>query len=119
MTDTTTTINDIKTKIKTFVEARDWNQFHDPKNVSMLIATEAAELLEIFRWVESSQADKLAEEKRLEVEHEAADVLFGVLLLCNRCNIDISKALEEKMKVNAKRYPAEKIKGKALKYTEI
>ena len=65
--------------IKTFVEDRDWNQFHDPKNVCMLIAT------------------------------EAADIFFGILLLCDRCNIDLSKALDEKMKVNTKRYPVEKI----------
>ena len=119
MTDKTTTISEIKTMIKTFVEDRDWNQFHDPKNISMLIATEAAELMEILRWVDSSKSDEHAKEKRLEIEHEAADIFFGILLLCNRCNIDISKALTEKMKVNAQRYPVEKIKGKALKYTEL
>lgn len=119
MNDKTANIQEIKTFLQNFVDARDWKQFHDPKNLSMLIATEASEIMEIFRWVDNAQSDEYAEKKRSEIEHEVADVFFGLLIFCNRCNIDLSKALHEKMKVNAKRYPVEKAKGKATKYTEL
>ncbi|MFH0898280.1 MAG: nucleotide pyrophosphohydrolase [bacterium] len=119
MTDKTKTIAEIKKVIQDFVNARDWGQFHDPKNLSIMTITEAAELLEVFRWVKNDSADEHAQKNIEKVKHEVVDVFFSIILLCNRCNIDLVKALEEKMTVNAQRYPVEKIKGKSLKYTEL
>jgi len=119
MTDKTTTLEEIKNTCQKFVDARDWGQFHSPKNLSMTIATEAAELMEIFRWCETHASDHEAEKNRTKVEHEAADIFFGLMLLCNRCNIDLAKALQAKIKINHERYPVAKSKGKAIKYTDL
>lgn len=118
MNDTTTTIDQLKTKLKQFVEERDWQQFHSPKNLSMAIVSEAAELLELFMWVESKDSVDRLQEKRQEVEDEVADVILAVLAFASRYDIDIAQAIEHKMKKNAQKYPVELVKGKWKKYNE-
>ncbi len=119
MTDTTTTLTVIKEKIKQFVEERDWQQYHTPKNLSMSLAVEASELMELFLWVEGEASKEVIQTKRDAVEQELADV--GILLLnfCMRYNIDLAQAIENKLMLNAQKYPIEKSKGRATKYTEL
>ncbi len=119
MTDTTTTIESLKQKIKKFVEERDWQQFHNPKSMSMHITGEAAELMELFTWLSESQSYQIIEVKREAIEQEVADIAFALLNFCHRSGIDLSQAFEKKMIVNAKKYPIEKARGKNTKYTEL
>ena len=120
MTDQKTTLAELKAFMKAFVDERDWGQFHSPKNLSMALAVEAAELMEHFLWVEGNKASADAfEKKREEIEHEVADVFALLLALCNQNNIDLSAAYERKMKLNGEKYPVEKSKGSSAKYTEL
>jgi dCTP diphosphatase len=118
MNDTTTTLEQLKTKLKQFVEERDWQQFHSPKNLSMAIASEAAELLELFMWVDNKESVARLQEKRQEVEDEVADVILAVLAMASRYDIDVAQAIERKIKKNAQKYPVELVKGKWKKYNE-
>jgi len=119
MNDNKTTIETLKKQLKKFVDERDWNQFHSPKNMSMGIAIEAAELMEFFQWSDAQQSFEIFAKKREEIEHEIADIAVYTLMFCAENNIDLSTAIEKKMKLNAKKYPVEKSKGKPTKYTEL
>ncbi|MGC2310388.1 MAG: nucleotide pyrophosphohydrolase [Candidatus Babeliaceae bacterium] len=119
MKDSGTSIEGLTQLVAHFIAERDWGQYHDPKNLSMLITTEAAELMEIFRWVDNKQSFSMVEDKRKEVEHEIADIFFGLLAFCHRAHIDLPQALHNKMIINAQRYPVEKSKGNNKKYTEL
>ena len=116
MNDSNTTIKDLKDKINIFVSERKWDQFHSPKNVSMALAAEAAELMEIFLWVESKDSRAQLEKYRQDVEHEIADVIFAAFCFCLENNIDISSALQNKMKKMVQKYPVDFVKEKHLKY---
>ena len=102
-------------EIRKFVTERDWQQFHDPKNLAMAIASEAGELLAEYRWVSNAEADNLTknEEHRGRIAAEVADVGIALLLFCNRTGIDLLKAIREKMKTNRLNYPVEQSRGKA------
>jgi dCTP diphosphatase len=119
MNDTITTIETLKNKIKQFVEERNWQQYHSPKNLSMNIAVEAAELMEIFNWTDTEESKQELEKKRQQAENEIADIAFSLLNLCMRYNVDLTQALERKIALNAQKYPIEKSKGKITKYTEL
>ncbi len=119
MQDNTTTLETLKIQLKKFVDERDWNQFHSPKNMSMGIAIEAAELMEHFLWSDAAQSFEVLEKKRQEIEHEVADIAVFVLMFCAENNIDLSTAIEQKMALNAEKYSVEKSKGKSTKYTEL
>lgn len=106
-------------KILQFREARDWKQFHTPKNLSESIAIEAAELLEVFQWVESSKSEQLAFEKKDKIEDEIADIMVYILYLCNDLGIDLDDAISNKIQKNDVRYPQDKSKGNSKKYTEL
>ena len=113
------TIEELKNIVKQFCEDRDWNQFHNPKDLAIGIATEAGELLERFRFKSDIESEKLMlSDKRSLVEEELADVLYFVLRFAQMNNIDLSAALENKIKSNGEKYPAEKVKGKNKKYDE-
>jgi len=109
-------LDTLREKIKTFIEDRDWKQFHDPKNLAISLQLEASEVLELFQWTKDNQA-KVGKEQ--EVADELADVFYWVILLANHYNIDLVQALEKKMDQNEKKYPIEKSKGKADKYTDL
>jgi dCTP diphosphatase len=113
-TDADTTVHALRQEIASFIHDRDWEQFHDPKNLSMAIATEAAELMEHFRWVRSEHsADLLRDEQSLAgIRDEIADILAFVLSFANATHIDLSQALRDKMLRNARKYPIEQYKGK-------
>ncbi|HKK19387.1 MAG TPA: nucleotide pyrophosphohydrolase [Opitutales bacterium] len=121
MNDEQTKLNEIKDKILAFAKERDWEQFHSPKNLSMAIAAEAAELMEHFLWQspEQSRADVCDDKLRAKVEEEIADVLIFAFQFANMTGIDLSGAIEAKMRKNAKKYPAEKSRGRSDKYTDL
>lgn len=116
-----TNIHELKEKIKTFCEARDWDQFHNAKDLAIAIATESAELLEPFRWKSEQEVKELFEnpQKKEYIEEEMADILYFLLRLAQRYNIDLSEALEKKIEKNNKKYPIEKAKGNNKKYDEF
>src|SRR5437870_10685376 len=93
-------------ELRKFVEEREWQQFHDPKNLAMAIASEAGELLAEYRWVSNAEADGFtkSEAARRRVAAEAADIGIALLLFCERNGIDLSEAILEKMKTNQKNY---------------
>ena len=113
------TLDEIKKKIKLFVQARDWEKFHSPKNISMSIAIEAAELMEHFQWLTVEQSKKMLKDKnrREEIEDELADIAIYVLDFCNVSGVNIDKAILRKLEKSSKKYPVHLVKGKADKYT--
>ena len=118
--DETTNILQLKEKIQKFCEDRDWNQFHNPKDLAIGIITEASELLEHFRFKSEEECEKiLNSDKRNEITEELADIMFFVLRFAQRYDVDLSKELEEKMKKNDLKYPIGKAKGSNQKYTEL
>jgi NTP pyrophosphatase (non-canonical NTP hydrolase) len=110
----------LKDKVQSFCEERDWNQFHNPKDLAIGISTEANELLDLFRFKsEEDMMDMLNDSvKRCSIEEELADTFFFILRFAQRNNMDLAEILYEKMKKNALKYPVEKAKGSNLKYTE-
>ena len=113
------TLEELKTKVKAFCEKRDWDQFHNPKELAIGISTEANELLQIFRFKSEEDMKKvMSSDKRIEVEEEIADVLYFVLRFAQMNNIDLSSAVSNKIEKNDKKYPAEKVKGCNKKYDE-
>lgn len=114
MNDQTTTLADLRQLMADFVRQRDWNQFHSPKNLSMSLAIEAAELMEHFQWLTIDQSRAIASqpEKLAEVSDELADVLCYALALANELNIDMSAAMRGKMVKNQQKYPAAEFKGR-------
>lgn len=104
-------LKELQEKIAKFVEERDWLKFHSPKNLSMAIAAEAAELMELFLWCETEESVSRLEKLRENVEEEIADVIITSLMLCDQYNIDVKKVIVNKLKKNAEKYPADKVKG--------
>jgi len=119
MNDSTTSIETLKNKVKKFVEDREWQQFHSPKNLSMALASEAAEVMDLFLWCDNKASYEELEKKRQDVEYEIADVAILIFAFCIRHNIDLTTAISKKQIEAAKKYPIEKSKGKSLKYTEL
>ena len=119
MPDTNTPIQELKNKIRKFTADRDWEQFHAPKNLSISIAIEAAELMEKFQWIEVAESKDELERKKPEIEEEIADIGIYLLNFCSLYEIDFSEAIERKLRVNEEKYPIEKAKGQALKYKEL
>jgi NTP pyrophosphatase (non-canonical NTP hydrolase) len=101
--------------LRKFVADRDWQQFHDPKNLAMLVASEAGELVAEYRWVRNDDADARSREPeaRARIADEAADVGIALLLLCDRIGLDLAGAIEAKLAKNAARYPIETARGRA------
>jgi NTP pyrophosphatase (non-canonical NTP hydrolase) len=103
-------------EILKFRNARDWKQFHSPKNLAISLALEAAEILETFQWTADNN---LPTHKKKELEMEIADVYYYLLLLAHETNVNVEEAFENKMRINKQRYPASKAKGNSKKYTEL
>src|SRR5260221_10648666 len=119
MADTITTVETLKNAVKKFVEDRDWQQFHSPKNLSMALASEAAEVMDLFLWCESAASYEELEKRRQDVEDEIADVAVLLLAFCVRHNIDLSAAIAHKRIEAARKYPIEKCKGKSTRYDRL
>lgn len=112
--DNKTSIYEIKQLVENFISEREWEQFHSPKNLSMALAIEASELMDIFKWQTSEDAWELMKDAKVrqDVEDELADIMVYGLAFANRHNIDISSAIRSKMVKNGQKYPREEFKGK-------
>src|SRR5512137_3043278 len=100
-------------ELRQFVAERDWGQFHDPKNLAMLLASEAGELLAEYRWVRNDQSDAFSQDPqaRQRIANEIGDVGIALLLLCDRIGMDLQAAMRDKLARNRQRYPVEHSKG--------
>ncbi len=117
MSDTETTLQQLKEKMAAFVREREWEQFHTPKNLSMSIAIEAAELMEHFQWLTVEASKSLPAEALADIGEELADIVIYSLSLSNVLGLDLSQTVLAKMEKNIRKYPSEKVRGKAHKYT--
>lgn len=103
-----------------FVRARAWDQFHNPKNLALSLMVEAAELGEHFQWLTAEESEAIGKSgKRKDIEDELADVLFYLLRLADRLDVDLEKAFWKKMRQNARKYPVRLARGTAVKYTKL
>jgi dCTP diphosphatase len=107
----------LRERLREFAAARDWDQFHTPRNLAMALAVEAAELLEPFQWLTDEQSRNLAVDQRAAVQEEMADVLLYLVRLADRLDVDLIGAAYAKLAQNALKYPAERVRGSARKYT--
>lgn len=108
----------LKQRLRDFAAERDWEQFHSPKNLSMALIAEAAELVEHFQWLTEKQSSELTGEKLLEVEQEVADIQIYLVRIADKLNIDVLDAVQKKIALNEAKYPADKVRGSSRKYTE-
>ncbi len=111
-------LNDLRTRINQFVTERDWEQFHSPKNLAMAMIVEAAEVVEHFQWMTEHASRSLDVDTKQKVGHELADTFVYLLRIAEVCGIDLIEAANQKIEINAKKYPIEKCKGSNAKYTD-
>ncbi len=109
----------IKNSLREFAKERDWDQFHSPKNFSMALIVECAELVEHFQWLTDEQSKQLPEETLEEVSLEMADIMMYLIRLADKLDVDLIDAVNKKIKLNAIKYPVEKSKGIATKYNKL
>jgi NTP pyrophosphatase (non-canonical NTP hydrolase) len=112
-------LHQLNEEINFFVEERDWGLFQTPKNLSMALIVEAAELVEHFQWMQPEESDSLTNEKKRNVAEELADILIYTVRLADRIGIDLEQSAKDKLTKNRRKYPVEKARGKATKYTEL
>lgn len=114
MTDEKTVVADLRRLVDDFVDRRDWHQFHTPKNLSMSLAIEAAELMEHFQWLTPEQSRAVAQQPAplAEVAEELADVVCYALAMANELGLDLSTAVRDKMAKNERKYPADEYRGR-------
>lgn len=108
----------IQQRMREFAEARDWDQFHSPKNLSMALSVEASELLECFQWLTEEESSSLNEDQLAAVMDEIADVQLYLVRLADKVGINIQDAVEQKMKKNEMKYPADQVRGCTKKYNK-
>jgi NTP pyrophosphatase (non-canonical NTP hydrolase) len=109
----------LREALRRFAAERDWDQFHSPKNLAVALSVEAAELLEHFQWLTDEQSAALSPETRTRVSEEVADVLLYLIRLADRLDLDVIACATEKLRRNAEKYPIEKARGNAKKYTDL
>ena len=110
-------VNGIQQELEKFAKERDWNQYHSPKNLAMALSVEAAELLEHFQWLTQEQSAGLDAKTLEDVAAEIADIQIYLLRLADKLHINLESAVHEKIAENRRKYPTEKVKGSAAKYT--
>jgi len=113
------TADELTRKVIAFRDARDWKQFHNPKDVALSLVLEACEVMEHFQWKNEADIREYLKSNKNLVGEELADVLYWVLLLSHDLGIDIEKALSQKLVKNGKKYPLKKAKGSKRKYNEL
>jgi dCTP diphosphatase len=119
MTRPPATLAGLRDALRRFAAARDWEQFHTPKNLAMALSVEAAELLEHFQWLTPAQSARLDAKRKRAVADEIADVLLYLTRLADVLDIDAIAAARRKIRVNARKYPVRRAKGNARKYSEL
>lgn len=112
-------LEDLQKLVVAFRDARDWKQFHNPKDCAISLSLEAAEVLEHFQWKNASEMEGRIQSHKEEISEELADVLYWLLLMANDMNINLAAAFVKKLQKNGEKYPVEKSKGKHTKYTEL
>ncbi len=119
--DSETTIRQLKQTVKEYCEERDWDQYHNPKDLAIGVITEAAELLEHFRFKSEKEMDKMLadQKKKGEISDEMSDVLMFIIRFAQKYDIDIAESFQRKMDQNTKKYPIDKAKGSNKKYDEL
>jgi len=108
----------LRDKLREFADARDWDQFHSPKNLSMALMVEVAELMEHFQWLTEAQSGDLATQNKAAVAEELADILLYLVRLSDKLGVDLREAALHKLEKNAAKYPADVVRGSAKKYSE-
>ena len=108
----------LQQRLAAFAAARDWGQFHSPKNLAMALSVEASELVEEFQWLTEEQSRQLDDQRRERVRLELADVLIYLLRISDVLGVDLLKAVDDKIALNERKYPADRVRGDARKYTE-
>ena len=111
-------LRELQQRVAAFAAARDWEPFHSPKNLAMALSVEAAELVEEFQWLTEEQSRALDAERRERVRLELADVFIYLLRIADKLGVDLVTAANDKIVLNEKKYPAERVRGDARKYTE-
>ena len=114
-----TELDSLRDQLRAFAAARDWDQFHSPKNLAMALSAEAGELLEIFQWLTEAQSRGLSPDAHAAASDEIADVLLYLIRLSDKLGIDPVAAANRKIVANAAKYPADKARGTSRKYTEL
>lgn len=113
-----TSLEQLQREVLAFVEERDWGQFHSPRNLAMALSVEAGELLELFLWSTDEGPQPPQASRNAAVADEAADVLICLLNFCSRSGVDLAEAVRRKLDAASQKYPADRVRGKALKYDE-
>ena len=111
-------MDELKGAIREFIEERDWEQFHSPKNLAMALSVEVAEIVEHFQWLTQEQSRNLPPEKLAGVREEIGDATMYLLEFADKLGVDPVEAAKAKVEINSRKYPAALVKGKASKYTE-
>jgi NTP pyrophosphatase (non-canonical NTP hydrolase) len=111
-------LTQMRDMLREFVHERDWRRFHTPKNLAAALSVEASELLEPFTWLATGDKSELDDAKLTAIRHEMADVLAYLVMLADSLDVDLHRALIEKMALNRAKYPADKVRGDARKYSE-
>jgi dCTP diphosphatase len=119
MPNATDRLEHLRVRLAEFAAERDWDQFHNPKNLAMAVAGEVGELVEHFQWLTFEQAASLPAATRDEVALETADIFLFLLRLCDKLGIDLAEAAERKLALNALKYPVDKARGRAAKYDKL
>ncbi len=109
---------ELKQRVREFVAERDWDRFHSPKNLAMALSVEASELVELFQWITEEESAALDAGRRQRAAEELADVLWFLVRVADRLDIDLLEAAEAKLVQNAKKYPVERVRGQSKKYNE-
>ena len=112
-------VDEVIKKIIEFREERDWEQFHDPKNLAEAISIEAGELLEQFLWLSTEDSKKIGGSKLKKVKEEVADILIFIVYMCDALGIELAEEVQKKVEANRKKYPVDKSKGSSKKYTDL
>lgn len=111
-------LQELKARVREFVAERDWDRFHSPKNLAMALSVEASELVELFQWLTEEESAAPDPERRRRVAEELADVLWFLVRLADKLDIDLLEAAEQKLAANAAKYPADRVRGDARKYDQ-
>jgi NTP pyrophosphatase (non-canonical NTP hydrolase) len=114
-----TELEELRERLRAFAAARDWGQFHSPKNLAMALSAEAGELLEVFQWLTEAQSRSLPPDAHAAASEEVADVLLYLIRLSDELGIDLLAAAQRKLVANAEKYPVDKARGTSRKYTEL
>jgi dCTP diphosphatase len=111
-------LHELRERLAAFAAARDWEQFHSPKNLAMALSVEVAELVEEFQWLTEEQSRALDAERRERVRLELADVFIYLVRIADRLDVDLLAAADDKIALNERKYPADRVRGDARKYDE-